>query len=95
MLQDNIKKSIKEAMLERDAVRLETLRGMSAAFVNELVARSRKPDETLSEEEALAVVKRLIKQHKKSIEQFKLGQREDLVRQEEAELKILESYLPV
>jgi uncharacterized protein YqeY len=47
-----------------------------------------------ADEEALAVVKRLVKQRKDSIEQFKKGNREDLVKVEEAELKILEVYLP-
>jgi len=81
-------------MLAKDSVRLETLRGMSAAFVNELVAKGRKPDEALSDEDALAVVRRLAKQRKDSIEQFRKGNREDLVKKEETELTVLEEYLP-
>jgi uncharacterized protein YqeY len=54
-----------------------------------------KPGKTeLTDEEALAVIKRLVKQRKDSIDQFKKGNREDLVKVEEAELKILEVYLP-
>jgi len=94
MIHENITKQIKEAMLAKDTVRLETLRGMSAAFVNELVAKKRKPTEMLADEEALAVVARLARQRKDSIEQFKKGNREDLVKSEEAELAILETYLP-
>ncbi len=81
-------------MLARDTVRLETLRGMVAAFTNELVAKSRKPDEILSDEDALSVIRRLAKQRRDSIEQFKKGNREDLVAKEAAELVILETYLP-
>lgn len=55
-----------------------------------MVGRARRPSCTL----ALAVIKRSVKQHKDSIEQFKRGGREELVKEEEAELKILETYLP-
>ncbi len=80
--------------MAKDSVRLETLRGMSAAFTNELVAKGRKPQEMLSDEEALAVITRLAKQRKDSIEQFKKGNRDDLVKEESAQLSILETYLP-
>jgi uncharacterized protein YqeY len=94
MLHEQIKSGIKEAMMAHDAVRLETLRAMVAAFMNDLVAKSRKPQEMLNDEEALAVITKLAKQRKDSIEQFKAGGREDLVKVEEAQLAILETYLP-
>ncbi|KKR79851.1 MAG: hypothetical protein UU24_C0001G0010 [Candidatus Nomurabacteria bacterium GW2011_GWA2_40_9] len=94
MLHEKIKNSIKEAMIARDTVRLEVLRGMSASFMNELVAKGRKPNELLTDEEALVVITRLAKQRKDSIEQFKKGNREDLVKEESAQLAILETYLP-
>ncbi len=94
MLQNDIKESIKEAMKAKDTVRLETLRSMSAAFTNELVSKNKKPSDILTDEEALAVITRLAKQRKDSIEQFKKGAREDLVKEETAQLVILETYLP-
>ena len=94
MLQEQIKIGIKEAMMAKDSVRLETFRGMSAAFMNELVNKGRKPQEILSDEEAIAVITRLAKQRKDSIEQFKKGGREDLVAEETAQLNILETFLP-
>ncbi len=94
MLHEQIKNSIKEAMMAKDAIRLETLRGMSAAFTNELVSKNRKPNEMLNDEEALAVITRLAKQRKDSIDQFKKGNRDDLVQAEEAQLAILSTYLP-
>jgi len=94
MLHEQIKSGIKEAMMAKDAVRLETLRSMSAAFTNELVAKGKKPNEILDDNDVLAVITRLAKQRKDSIEQFKKGNREDLVVVEEAQLKILETYLP-
>ena len=94
MLHEQIKNKIKDAMMAKDTVLLETLRAMVAGFTNELVAKNRKPSEMLNDEEALAVITRLSKQRKDSIEQFKKGNREDLVKVEEAQLAILETYLP-
>ena len=73
MLQEQIKNNIKEAMLARDSVRLEVMRGIYSAFTNDLVAKGKKPQDVLSDEEALAVITRLSKQRKDSIEQFKKG----------------------
>ena len=94
MLHEQIKNGIKEAMLAHDALRLKVFRAMSAAFTNELVAKNIKPQEMLKDEEAISVIGRLAKQRKDSIEQFKKGKREDLVKEEESELEILETYLP-
>ncbi len=94
MLHEQTKNKIKEAMLAKDMVLLETLRSMVASFTNELVSKGRKPNEMLSNEEALAVINRLSKQRKDSIEQYKKGGRQDLVNEEEAQLAILETYLP-
>ena len=93
-LQNDIKGQIKEAMLAKDQVRLLVVRGLVAAFTNELVAKSRKPTEELSDEDVLSVIKRAVNQHKDSIEQFTKGGRKDLADSEMAELAILEKYLP-
>ena len=93
-LHQDIKNQVTEAMKARDTVRLNTLRGLLAAFTNEAVAKKMKPDTKLSDDQALEVIRRSVKQRKDSIEQFRKGSREDLVTAEEAELKILETYLP-
>ena len=90
----DIKNEIKQAILTKNQVRLLVVRGLVAAFTNELVAKSRKPTEELSDEEALAVIRRSVKQRKDSIGQFKAGGRQDLVDAESAELSVLEKYLP-
>jgi len=79
--------------MAKDTVGLETYRGMLAAFTNDLVAKGKKPNETLTDEEALAVIKRMIKKAGKAIELFKQGNRADLVAKEEAEIKIMETYV--
>ncbi len=93
-LQQQIKDSIKEAMLAKDQVRLDVLRGISSAATNELVSKGRTPQDLLTDEEMLAVITRLAKQRKDSIEQFKNGGRDDLVLEESAQLAVLEVYLP-
>lgn len=94
MLHKQIKEEVKIALLSKDTVRLSVLRGLLAAFTNELVATKRKPQEELSDEEIIAVIRRAVKQRKDSIEQFRKGGREELAKAEEDELKILETYLP-
>jgi len=88
-----IKDGIKAAMIAKDETRLTTLRGVSAAFTNEIVAKKIVGNE-LSDEDAIAVLRRLVKQRKDSIEQFGKAGRTDLVANEEAEVKILDAYLP-
>lgn len=94
MKHQELREGIKEAMKARDEVRLSVLRGLIAACTNELVAKGKKPDEMLSDDEVMAVVSRLAKQRKDSIDQFGKGGRQDLVDKEAAELKILEALLP-
>ena len=93
-LHTSIKNQLKDAMKARDEVRLRTVRNMLTAFVNELVATGKKPSEMLGDKEVLAVITRLAKQRKDSIEQFQKGGRADLAREEEKELVVLEDYLP-
>jgi uncharacterized protein YqeY len=93
-LQTDIKTHMVEAMKAKDAVKLQTLRGLLSAFTNELVNLKRTPQDTLSDEEVLAVIRRAVKQRKDSIEQFVAGGRPELADDEKAELAVLETYLP-
>jgi uncharacterized protein YqeY len=93
-LHESIKVSIVDAMKARDEVRKLTLRSLVTAMTNEVVAKKRKPDEFLADEEALVVIKRAANQRKDSIEQYVKGGREDLADPERLELAIIESYLP-
>ncbi|MBU6321137.1 MAG: GatB/YqeY domain-containing protein [Patescibacteria group bacterium] len=93
-IHEDLKKQIPEAMRARDEVRLRTLRSLVTAMTNEVVAKKRKPDEFLTDDEALAVLKRAASQRKDSIEQFLKGGRPELAEPEQAELAIIESLLP-
>lgn len=90
----DIDTQIPEAMRAKDSARLSALRNLKAAFANELLALRRATTETLTDDEALAVIRRLVKQRKDSIEQFRKGGREEMAKEEEAESKILEAFLP-
>lgn len=93
-MQEKIKSALKPAMMAKDTVRVGTLRLLMAAFTNELVTQGRPPTEPLSDEDCMKVIKRLAKQRKDSIEQFTAGGRPELADDEQAELAIIEEFLP-
>ena len=94
MLHEDIKAGIKTATLAREKDKLGVLRGLVAAFTNDLVAKKKMPTDMLSDEEALEVIKRAVKRRLDSIDQFTKGGRPDLAEGEEMELKYLKAYLP-
>jgi uncharacterized protein YqeY len=89
-LQETIQAHITDAMRTKDSLRLNTLRMMKSAVKNKEIEKM-KP---LDENEVLAVFNMLVKQRKDSVEQFRKGDREELAQKEEAEIKIIEEYLP-
>ena len=93
-IHENLKKEIPDAMRAKDVVKLQTLRSLTTAMTNEVVSKKRKPDEFLTDDEALVVLKRAANQRKDSIEQFVKGGRPELAEPEKLELTIIESYLP-
>lgn len=93
-IHETLKQSIPEALRAHDEVRLRTLRSLVTALTNEVIAKKRKPNEFLADEEAITVLKRAASQRKDSIEQFEKASRHDLAEPEKAELAIIDSYLP-
>jgi hypothetical protein len=93
-IQETVKEKMKDAMRAKDSVRVTVLRGLMAAFTNELVTLGKTPQDTLEDEKALVVITRASKQRKDAIDQFTKGGREDLAEDEKAELVILEEFLP-
>ena len=93
-MHEKIKEQIKDAMRAKDELRKEVLRGILTAFVNELVAKRRTPQEILGDDDCVAVLKRLVKQRKDSAEQFTSGGRPELAEKELKELAIIEEFLP-
>jgi hypothetical protein len=89
-IQERFQQDLKEAMKSKDTLRLDVLRGVKTAVKLKEIEKLK----TLAESEVFQVLNTLVKQRKDSIEQFRQGGRSDLAQREEAELKILESYLP-
>jgi uncharacterized protein len=87
---DRITKEIGDAMRQKDQATLAPLRMLKAALMNREVEKGR----ALDEGESLQVVNQLVKQRRDAIEQFRAGGREDLATREEAEVRLLERYLP-
>ncbi len=85
-----IEEGLKEALRQKDAVRVSVLRMLLAAIKNKEVEKIR----ALSDDEFYSVVKTSINQHLDSIESFKKGQRLELMEKEEKELLILKGFLP-
>ena len=89
-LQDRVQEELKQAMRAQEPVRRSALRMLIAAFKNAEI-EARHP---LTDEEALAVVQKQAKQRQESIAEFQKANRQDLVAQEQAELEVLQVYLP-
>ena len=87
---DTISADLIGAMRSRDQVTLGTLRMAKAALMNREIERGRALDDA----ESLQVVASLIKQRRDSIEQFEKGGRPELAAKEQAEIAVLEAYLP-
>lgn len=87
---DKIGEDMKTAMRAKDQTRLMPLRMAKAALVN----RELEKRHALDEAEAQQVVASLIKQRRDSAEQFRNGGREELAAREDAEIVVLEAYLP-
>ena len=94
MTQAELKEAIKTAMKARETVKLNVLRGISAMVTNDLVAKGRGPEGTLTEDEMLTLITRASKQRKDSIQQFEAGGRPELAVAEKEELAIIETLLP-
>ena len=95
MLREHLSESLKSAMKAKDARRSATVRLILAALKDrDIAARSSDKSEGLSEEEILNMMQTMIRQRRDSIEMYKKGRRDDLVEQEESEIRIIEEFLP-
>ncbi|MDP3789740.1 MAG: GatB/YqeY domain-containing protein [Candidatus Omnitrophota bacterium] len=88
---EKIESEMKDAMKQKDSLKLSVLRMAIAAIRNtEIVKKVKK----LEEPEVLQVIQKLIKEHRESIDQFEKGNRPDLVEKETKELEVLQRYVP-
>jgi uncharacterized protein len=90
-MKETVLADMKEAMKTQQAVKLSALRFLQSAIKNKEIEV--RPN-AITDQDIMAVVKKIVNQHKDSIEQFTKAGRLDLVDQEKAQLSILETYLP-
>jgi len=89
-LEQSLTADIVTAMKAKDQIKLTALRMLKTALTNKSIEKGRALDEA----EELQVVSMLVKQRKDSIEQFTKGGRQDLADKEQAEIVVLNTYLP-
>jgi len=89
-LEQTLSADIVTAMRAKDQTRLTALRMLKTALTNKGIEKGRALDNA----EELQVVSTLVKQRRDSIEQFTKGGRQDLADKEQAEIAILNAYLP-
>lgn len=90
-LVDDVTAAMKDAMRAKDKPRLAALRNIRAAFLEAMKSDGR---DALPEEEAQAILRRLAKARRESIDAYREGGREEMALDEEAELAVIEAYLP-
>ncbi|MFT8908177.1 MAG: GatB/YqeY domain-containing protein [Lentilactobacillus diolivorans] len=88
---DQLKSDLKDAMKARDKVRLGVIRGLKSQIMNAEVDSS---NHKLTDDQINTVVMKEIKQQKESLEEFQKANRQDLVTDQQAKLKIAEEYAP-
>ncbi|MCX5712919.1 MAG: GatB/YqeY domain-containing protein [Candidatus Omnitrophica bacterium] len=88
---EKIESEMKDAMKQKDSLKLSVLRMAIAAVRNTEISKKVKK---LEESDVLQVLQKMIKEHKESISQFASGNRADLVDKEKKELEILQTYVP-
>ena len=89
---DKISEDIKKAMLAKEKVRLETLRGIKKEFLEAKTAKG--SDGTLPDEKAVQILSKMIKQRKESAEIYTQQNRPELAEAELAQAAVIEEYMP-
>lgn len=92
MLKEKINADLISAMKSKDEVKVSVLRLLKAAIMKFEVSGDKKQE--ASDDAVLQLINKEVKQRKDSVEAFKKGAREDLATKEEAEMKVLQEYLP-
>ena len=94
MLRDDINNALKEAMKAKNERAVSTLRMVNSTLKNADIEARGQNKPPLGDAEVLGVLQKMIKQRQESIELYKKGGRDDLVKQEEEEIAIISAYLP-
>lgn len=90
-LEQKITEALKVAMKNKDRVALDSLRAVKSQI---LLVKTESKGAEVTEEQEIAILQRMIKQRKDSYEQFVAQNRNDLAEVEEAQMKVIEQFLP-
>lgn len=90
-LENTINDAIRTAMREKDKVALDALRAVKSQI---LLVKTEAKGADITQEQEMAILQRMIKQRKDSCEQFQAQNRADLAEVEEAQMKVIEKFLP-
>lgn len=93
MLRDDINNALKEAMKAKNERAVSTLRMVNSTIKNADI-EARTTGKATGDAEVLAILQKMIKQRQESVELYKKGGRDDLVKQEQEEIAIIQAYLP-
>ena len=91
-LDERIQSEMNKALKERKELKVSLLRFLLAEVRNREIELNKRGE--LTDEEIAQVIRTQVKRHQESIEAYRAGKREDLAKKEEAELQILNTYLP-
>lgn len=89
---DQVSEDIKKAMLAQDKVAMDTLRGIKKEFLEAKTAKGNNGE--LSDEQAVKILQKMVKQRKESAEMYNSANRPELAENEMAQVAIIENYLP-
>lgn len=90
---EQITADMKSAMRDKNKIALNTLRALKSAITNAQIDKA-GIDTTLPENESISIIRKQIKQRQDSIDQFEKAGRAELAENEQAEISVLEGYLP-
>ncbi len=93
MIRDDINKALTEAQKAKNERTVSTLRMVNSTLKNADI-EARTTGKPLGDAEVLSILQKMIKQRQESVEMYKKGAREDLVKQEEEEIAVIAAYLP-
>jgi uncharacterized protein YqeY len=93
-MREKINADLKDAMKAGDKDRVSTLRLINAAIKSADIEARPAGKDKISDTDILSVLAKMVKQRRDSIEQYTAGGRQDLADKEEAEIKVIEGYLP-
>ena len=93
MIRDDINKALTEAQKAKNERTVSTLRMVNSTLKNADI-EARTTGKPLGDAEVLGILQKMIKQRQESVEMYKKGAREDLVKQEEEEIAVISAYLP-